>query len=720
MDSDTAPDPGLDIDTALTGPHRGLRTRPGTLLLGPSGRRLWVDYLEDRPGFAGRIDYIHKLNVSLLFTVTTSLPPEPQRSTGTWAPSHLRTEQRCGPVHLTETRFITWDDRAVSVQHWRNDGPDPVTLHLEHDPDLVTDPERRRGRRYIEQHDFTLLVHLEASDDELWHGLQLEPGQERHLSIAATVRHLDGQVPHPHGPEAAPAPLLTDRDAATEAERGAALLAQHRRDYRSWFAAVPTLSSDNELLDRLWAYRWYVLRNSLSDPGLGHLPGRVMYEGRSHKMAKTPWRPTGWEFSKVIPLSTSLHVQDLRWRTDPSDAVEVMRSTARLQGPDGQLYSHTIREQMKPYANYFGWAMAQLAELHGADVVPADVLAAAKEQVRGEQRTFVTSADELPVVSDHKRTGKEYQPSYWYFHDYPADPKDRSTFTPLKRVDRAIYQYLNARGVAAVCAALEDPDEAEFRDLAGRLATSVLTKQWDPGTEFFYDLHHRTDDRAMVRNVVGFYPWWADLTDESHTAGLRRALGPDHFGGAEAYPSVAQDCPAFRPSGGWMGRFIKGRNGCMWNGPSWPYTTAITLDAIGRNVGHAPDLAAEFAAGFWALARQHFRDGDVAVPYLVEHYDGLTGEPISDEPDYNHSYLIDLIVQYVAGLRIEGDGRALEPVDVGLGELRLAGVPVGDCRLTIELTGRGEKRSARVLCRDQVLVDGPLRGRVQIPECTQH
>ena len=248
----------------------------------------------------------------------------------------------------------------------------------------------------------------------------------------------------------------------------------------------------------------------------------------------------------------------------------------------------------------------------------------------------------------------------------------------------------------------------------------MLTKQWDPRTEFFYDLHHRTDERAMVRNVVGFYPWWADLTDERHTAGLRRALGPEHFGGAAAYPSVAQDCPAFRPSGGWMGRFIKGRNGCMWNGPSWPYTTAIALDAIGRNVDHAPDLAAAFASGFWALARQHFRDGDVAVPYLVEHYDGLTGEPISDEPDYNHSYLVDLIVRYVAGVRLEDGTRALEPVDVGLGELRLAGLPVGGCRLTIELTGRGEKRSARVLCGDQVLVDGPLRGRVPIPECTRH
>lgn len=699
----------MDIDATLTGPHRGLRSRPGTLLLGPSGRRLWVDYLEDRPGFVGRIDYIHKLNVPLLFTVTPGHAPDPQRSAGQWAPSHLRTEQRFGDALLSETRFITWDDRAVSIQHWRNEGDRPITLRAEYDRELITDAAALRGERYIEQHDFTLLVQLSASRPQVWEGIRLEPGQECELTLVAGVRHIPGR---------------TGRDAAVPAEPvqepGAALLAAHRRQYQDWFDSVPSLTCDNELLERLWAYRWYILRNSLSEPGLGHLPGRVMYEGRSHKMAKAPWRPTGWEFSKVIPLSTSLHVQDLRWRADPADTIEVMASTARLQGTDGQLYAHTVTQRMKPYANYFGWAMAQFAQLHGGAAVPQAVLDAAKEQVRGDRRQLVTSEDELPVQYDHKRTGKEYQPSYWYFHGYPANAKDKSTYTPLKRVDRAIYQYLNARGVAALCAARQDPDEQEFAGLAEALGASILAKQWDPGTEFFYDLHHRTDELARVRNVVGFYPWWAGLTDARHTAGLRRALAPEHFGGGEPYPSVAQDCPAFRPSGGWLGNFFKGRNGCMWNGPSWPYTTAITLDAIARNVAAAPDLAEEFATGFWALARQHFRDGDVAVPYLVEHYDGLTGEPISDEPDYNHSYLIDLIVQYVAGLRVEPDGLSLEPLDIGLGELRLAGLPVGPHRLTIELTGRGAERSARVYCGAQVLLDGPVAGRTGIPECTQH
>ncbi|WP_147915645.1 MGH1-like glycoside hydrolase domain-containing protein [Ruania zhangjianzhongii] len=702
----------MDIDRSLTGPHRGLRSRPGTLLLGPSGRRLWADYLEDRPGFAGRIDYIHKLNMPLLFTVHPGYASDPQRSIGQWLPSQLRTEQSFGAVRLAETRFITWDDRAVSIQHWRNEGSSPITLRAEYDPELITDtgPGGLRGRRYIDQHDFTLLVQLTASREDLWDGIRLEPGAACELTLMATVGHLPGEAAAAPEGEAgrSPAPALPT---------GAALLAAHQREYQDWFSSVPTLTSSNELLDRLWAYRWYILRNSLSEPGLGHLPGRVMYEGRSHKMAKEPWRPKGWEFSKLIPLSTSLHVQDLRWRADAADTIEVLASAARLQGADGQLYSHTVTQRMKPYANYFGHAMALFAQLHGADAVPDAVLAAAKEQVRGDRRQLATSSDELPVQYDHKRTGKEYQPSYWYFHDYPANAKDKATYTPLKRVDRAVYQYLNATGVASLCVSRNDPDEQEFADLADRLAAAILAKQWDPDTEFFYDLHHRSGEIAQVRNVVGFYPWWAGLTDDQHTAGLRRALGPDYFGGAEAYPSVAQDCPAFRPGGGWLGNFFKGRNGCMWNGPSWPYTTAITLDAIGRNVGSAPDLAEEFAAGFWALARQHFRDGDVAVPYLVEHYDGLTGEPISDEPDYNHSYLIDLIVQYVAGLRVEPDGLFLEPVEIDLGELHLAGLPVGTHRFTIELTGQGEGRVARVGCGDQVLFDGPVRGRVQIPKC---
>lgn len=42
-----------------------------------------------------------------------------------------------------------------------------------------------------------------------------------------------------------------------------------------------------------------------------------------------------------------------------------------------------------------------------------------------------------------EKTGKEYQPSCWYFHDFPKDCMYPELITPLKRVYRSIYHYLN-------------------------------------------------------------------------------------------------------------------------------------------------------------------------------------------------------------------------------------------------------------------------------------
>ena len=206
----------------------------------------------------------------------------------------------------------------------------------------------------------------------------------------------------------------------------------------------------------------------------------------------------------------------------------------------------------------------------------------------------------------------------------------------------------------------------------------MLGKQWDETTAFFYDLHHATDEKAMVRNIVGFYPWWAEITGPEHLAGLLAALGPDEFDTPNPFPSVSPRCEVFQPGGSWKGQFLKGRNGCMWDGPTWPYTNSIVLDAIGK-VSRANEHAQDelFSHFFWKYALLHFQQRDGVTPYLVEHYDSMTGEPISDEVDYNHSYLIDLIIRHVAGLAIAEDGTlSADPLDIGLEHFALSNVKV--------------------------------------------
>lgn len=644
----------MSIDSALVCGRRGLRTRPGTHLLGSTGARLWVDFLEDVPGFVGAIDFIHKTNIPLLFTVTNSTGTTAQPSTVEWRPSRLSVTQTWGRLRLHEDRFITWDDCAVSLQTWTNDSDTPVTLRQ----------TSAGGRQHAGR---TLRIAVRTSDPRLNDGLVVAPGQRAELSIVAAVGLDESLV-----------------DLTARADRHLHdTVDSHASSYQAWYDEAPRLTTSDPLLDRTWAYRWFLLRHNLARPGVGQLDGTTVYEGRSHKMTKTPWQPRGWEFSKLIPLSSPMHLLEARWYGDASLGAEILTSAAATQGEDGQLYSRTIDATYHHYNNFLGWAAAEFALVHGIESVQA-ALPALKRQVRSEWELRMPARDGLPVQDDHKRTGKEYQPSYWYFHDFPDDPRAADTFTPLKRVDQAIYQHLNAAGVARLCALMGDPDEAEFAAAATETADAVLTKQWDPHTGFFYDLHHETDAKALVRNVVGLYPWWAGITSTEHLAGFETAFAPDLFGTGCPLPSVAADCPVFAPSGGWKGQFLKGRNGCMWDGPTWPYTNSVALDAVGRmsqRHGHRFDeLFADLLRKYCLL---HFHQQDGRTPYLVEHYDSITGEPLSDEPDYFHSYLVDLIIRYVVGLRVHTDHIAVDPIDIGLEHFDLDDVVVQGRRVRV-------------------------------------
>lgn len=80
-------------------------------------------------------------------------------------------------------------------------------------------------------------------------------------------------------------------------------ISNQKMEYQKWFDQAPEFHSSNALLDRTWAYRWFIYRHSMMKPERGNLKDTFFCEGRSHKMTKTPYEPDGWEFTKLIPLS---------------------------------------------------------------------------------------------------------------------------------------------------------------------------------------------------------------------------------------------------------------------------------------------------------------------------------------------------------------------------------------------------------------------------------
>jgi hypothetical protein len=180
----------VPVDEALACGRRGLHSRPGTLLLGPTGARLWADFLEERVGFVGAIDYIHKINLPLLFTVEPDAggpcPSEP--ADVVWCPSHLRMTKRFGQLVVRERKTISWDDRAISEQEWTNHGSTPATIRLRWDE---TWSRRQggvvRGSRDIPDHGFTLATTITTDSTAVLDGLVVPPGGSVRLTVSAAV-----------------------------------------------------------------------------------------------------------------------------------------------------------------------------------------------------------------------------------------------------------------------------------------------------------------------------------------------------------------------------------------------------------------------------------------------------------------------------------------------------------------------------------------------------
>lgn len=690
------------IRRLLTVMNRSHQHLPGKQLLGPTGARLWMDYLEPEPGFVGRADFIHKINLPLLFSSTVNaellrmIPAESR-----WTPDETCIRYEDDRLCLEERKTITWDDCAVCLQHWENRSEEPMRISL------VLPAGAQVGRLHtfpVCNHGIVPVMLCRASGFDGDGCLTLLPGECRTVVIAAALA-LSGE-------ENLLAPRLNTLFDGREPQR---LLDDLCDDYMAWFDDVPAFSCSDPMLTACWYYRFYILRKNLACPDLGRMPGRVFYEGRSHRSDKRPGGPEkGWEFSRLIPLSTPMHVQDVRWMRAPSLAEDALTALTFATDENGVFAVTSVDEAKLEYANYSAWALYLWYQTSGDLEAAKRLLPAFKADAKAVFRITGCEKDALQIETTHARTGKEYQPSYWFFGEDRFPEKVRPAkvgYTPLKRVDRSVYSYLNFVGLARLCRLAGD-DEAEwFAATADRMRRDILEKMWDADSGFFCDLHHETDEKALVKNIVGYYPFWAGITGPEHLKAFDYLFSDAYFSLGSGYASVAKDCPVFSQNGGWRGDYFKGRNGCMWNGPSWPYTTGITLDGLARQSkanGHCYD--GEFAKGLHEYTMEHFRGGNVNDPFLVEFYDSVTGEPLSNEVDYNHSYYVDLIVRHVAGIEPDDEGLCFHPVDAGLRSLCLEGVYVRGHRVNVTL----EKGLYTVQTDGKTVYHGPGRERVRI------
>jgi len=229
--------------------------------------------------------------------------------------------------------------------------------------------------------------------------------------------------------------------------------------------------------------------------------------------------------------------------------------------------------------------------------------------------------------------------------------------------------YGDALAIAQLAELAGNPDVArEYRDKAANLRRLVQAKLWDKEAHFFKVLPRGKDTLSDAREEHGFTPWYFNLPDADKSVAWKQLMDPQGFYAPFGPTTAEQRHPKFAVS-------YRGHE-CQWNGPSWPFATAVTLTAMANLLnGYEQDAVTrkDYLDTLKIYTKSHrlkLDDGRV-VPWIDENLNPQTGDWISRTrlkawkngtwdagkggeergKDYNHSTYCDLVISGLIGLR---------------------------------------------------------------------
>jgi predicted GH43/DUF377 family glycosyl hydrolase len=227
------------------------------------------------------------------------------------------------------------------------------------------------------------------------------------------------------------------------------------------------------------------------------------------------------------------------------------------------------------------------------------------------------------------------------------------------------YMYGDAVAIAAIAELGGRKDLADrFRKEAARIKRIVDEKLWDEQARFYKVLPRGENARRVdVRELHGYTPWYFNLPDPGREIAWKQILDPQGFHAPFGPTTAERRHPRF---------LFASAHDCCWNGPSWPYATAVTLVAMANvlnNYRQEVISRKDYLETFRIYARTHRlkRDDGTVVPWIDEDAHPDTGLWLARDHhirhgdlsergrDYNHSTFCDLVITGLVGLRPRAD-----------------------------------------------------------------
>jgi len=249
----------------------------------------------------------------------------------------------------------------------------------------------------------------------------------------------------------------------------------------------------------------------------------------------------------------------------------------------------------------------------------------------------------------------------------------------LKGVDATVYVYNLKKALAWMAGLLGLKEERKlFEESATKTKKAVLELMWDDHEEIFSDVNPVDFKRTGVKAAVCFYPYMTDIVDESHLPGLKKhLLNPDEFWTEYPVVSTSVDDRLFSQWAEWKGK----RHNCPWNGRVWPMTNSHMVDVLGFCARRFDDrlLREKTVELVKKFIKMMYYEGDIERPNCFEHYNPFNGKACvyRGVDDYQHSWVVDLLFRYLAGIDFTENDLTLDPfpfgIDFELDNLTIAG-----------------------------------------------
>lgn len=418
------------------------------------------------------------------------------------------------------------------------------------------------------------------------------------------------------------------------------LYPQHVSNAAAWEflrSNVPLLDCPDRDIERTYYFRWWTFRKHLKATPDGFVLTEFL-------------PPVGWAGKhNTISCAAGHHFREGRWLADRRYLDDYARFWFR-KGGDPRRYSFPA-----------------------ADAVWAHYL------VSGDRRPI---ADLLPdLIANYEAWEKHRRDPnglFWQIDDRDGmEVSIGGAACPHGQGYRATinsYLYGDARAIARMATLLGKPEvAARFEARAVELRRLVQERLWDRQANFFKVLPRRAGAALVdVRELHGYTPWYFGLPDADRSIAWKQLLDPNGFRAPFGPTTAERRHPKFALS-------YRGHE-CQWNGPSWPYATAITLTALANLLqDYRQDVVTrqdylDLLRGYTRSHRLERPDGSV-MPWIDENLHPLSGDWISRtrlktwknggwDPgkggeergkDYNHSSYCDLVISGLIGLRPRDD-----------------------------------------------------------------